>query len=201
MTDIETLISDLSSPDRVKRSDAVWRLLNLSEGEAKPIEAVPSLRLLLDDLSEPCIRMSAAGAILAILGKDDQALAVLIDSMDDPHQAHCATVCEFLGKANDPNNPAVLLLLKSLLNDDELYANAADAITEITGDLTYSFEGALKQLGHFEDELTRCVGREHLLFLGRNHKEIIPMLRDRLNSLQWDARLEAEEILHLLKNA
>jgi len=198
MNEIENLIQDLSNPDRIERSDAVWGIVHLCDTGVRPHEAVPSLRILLDDFSEPYIRMIAAGAILRILGQDSVAMSVLVESLDTRNAFLRITVCDFLGEVRD--DPAVLALLKLLLDEEDITAKAGEALTKLTGDLSYSFEGALNQLAQFDDELTKCIGREHLLFLGRNHKEIIPMLRDRLNSLPWDVRLDAEEIFHILKN-
>lgn len=198
MNEIESLINDLSSDDRIERSNAIWGIVHLCDTRIKPQQAVSPLRKLMENLSEPYIRMIAAGAILRILGRDSVAMSVLVESLDTRDHFHRSTVCDFLGEVR--NDPAVLALLKLLLDDENVYANAGDALSKLTGNLIYTFEGALKQLAQFDDELTKCVGREHLLFLGRNNKEIIPILRERLNSLPWDVRLDAEEIFHILKN-
>lgn len=193
MDDIDRFVVDLSDPDRLLRCDALWGLMNLGR---RAIKAIAAIRPMLTDEPEPFVRLIAAGSIIRILGNDVQARTVLIDILDHQDCFLQLIACRFLGHTNDPS---VLPLLKSLLQDDDLFAGAAEAISMISDDWSYTVEAALRQLAT-EDELIRNVGWESLIFLGRNNEEIIPILRARLNSLPWDIRIDAEELLHILKS-
>lgn len=192
MNDIDRFIVDLSDPDRLLRCDALWGLMNLGR---RAIKAIPAIRPMLTDERENFVVLLAAGTVIRILGNDVQARTVLIDILDHQDCFLQLIACRFLGHTNDPS---VLPLLKSLLQDDDLFAGAAEAISMISGDWSYTVEAALRQLAT-EDELTKNVGWESLMFFGRNNEEVIPILRARLNSLAWPVRLEVEEILHILK--
>jgi HEAT repeat protein len=92
---IESLIADLGSPDRLLRCKAVWRLKRLGDA-ARP--AIPALKLLLDDATEPYLQIVAAGVISRICPEDPAALPVLVQGLSHSEGLHRAAAIEFLGE-------------------------------------------------------------------------------------------------------
>ncbi len=193
MDEIDALINDLSSEDRIKRCDAIWALMNIGKDAGI---AVPPIRQLLDDHSEPFICLIAAGAIICIVGDDEQAISILIEAVESEDSVMQALACKFLGHSRDPS---VLPSLFSLLSDESLLHSAAQAIGMVSGDWSYLIDVSLKSLGDFDDQIMQGLARESLLMLGKEDKAIVSLLVERLSSLHWEVRLELEEILHILK--
>lgn len=151
---LESLIADLSSSDRLRRSNAVWSLMDFGDAARS---AIPALKQLLGDQAEPYIRISAAGAITRIAREDPSALPVLVDGLRDPVGLHRATACRFLGERR---NKSAVLSAMTLLSDPEFSVRFAAGVA-VGQTFNNWFHAVAVCVGMLkdEDEQNRCAGR------------------------------------------
>ncbi len=162
---LNTLISNLGSPDPLVRVKAVPALGDLGAAAAEAIPSLPSL--IQDESQHPLIRVMAAGAVGRI---DPSQIAAVLDvliraleSDDLPLVGAAADELGTLGKHAEPALPALF----GLVTDDcaAVKATAAEAIWRITGNRMPA-----RQVGgavlRSEDWLDRQVGGELLVLLG-----------------------------------
>ncbi len=112
---IETLIADLASPDRQVRMEAIWTLKKLGES-ARP--AIPALKLVMADTSEPYLQIMAAGTVSKIAPEDCSPTPVLVAGLKDAVSLHRVAAIEFLGERR--SKTAVLNAMPFLSDDDFL---------------------------------------------------------------------------------
>lgn len=192
---VDTLIAELASADRLKRSNAVWNLMELGDA-ARP--AIPALKQLVDDLAEPYIRLVAAGALSRIAPEEPVALPVLVEGLADPVGLHRATACEFLGQRR---NKSGVLKAMALLSDPEFSVRFAAGVA-VGKTFNHWFHAvavcvAMLKDGDYEN---RCVGKESLLSLGPHAKADVDMLTMALkDDVPWDVRLDIEKVLDELR--
>lgn len=187
---INALIERLTDNHRVVRVAAV-ELLRKIGTEAQ--SAISALKRLLEDRSEPFIRLSAAGAISTIAPEDTAALPVILEGLNDPVGIHRATVCEFIG--NRRNKLAVLHLIP-LLNAPELSVRfaAGVAVGKTFGNWFHAVAACMAMLTD-SDWTTRCAGKECLLSIGPHAKADLGPLKKALVDASWESRLDIEEVI------
>ncbi len=169
---LNTLISDLQSPDPLVRVKVTPALGNLG---AAALRAIPSLLSLTQNESQhPLIRVMAAAAVSKIdpnhTGAVISVLANALNSDDAPIQGAAADELGALGKQAESALPALF----NLLGDDcaAVRSTAAQAIWKITGDRRPA-ERVGRELLRSEDWLTRQVGGSLLGLLEDEETELI----------------------------
>lgn len=195
MPDLDALIADLDSTDRLIRSNAVWKVMELGE-EARV--AIPALKRLLDDHEEPYIRLLAAGAISKFAPEVPDVVRVLIGGLTDPIGIHRATACEFLGERQDKSG---VLKAMTLLSDPDFSVRfAAGVAVGKTFHHWFHAVAVCVAMLRDSDQQNRNVGKESLLSLGNRAKADIDLLKMALADAPWEARLDIEEVLDELRN-
>ena len=122
-------------------------------------------------------------------------LPVLMAELHDNDFMQRDTACAFIGGIGPNANAAAPTLL--LLLDDEIESvrcSAGVAIGKMTGDWRHAIEVGLT-LVQDSDWLLRVLGAEHFAAIGAEAKPAIPRLRGLLGSVQWQVRLDVEEVL------
>jgi len=187
------IIDGLSDPDRLVRTSAVWNVMDWGES-GRP--ALPALKKLLDDQREPYIRLGAAGAICRIAPDEAEGvLPVLLADLHDNDFMQRDTACMFIGRIG-PKAEAAVPTLRLLLDDEieTVRCSAADAIGRISGDWSHAIEIGLTLI-QSSDFLIRIVGAEHFEAMGTEAKAAMPRLRGLLRCVEWQARVDVEEVL------
>ena len=151
---------------------------------------------LLEEESDMYIRLGAAGAICRIAPDEaDAVLPVLLAELHDNNFVHRDTACKFVGEIGPRANAAVPSLLNLLDDEAEtVQCSASEAIGKITGDWSHAIEVGVKLIQH-PDWLIRVVGAEHFAVIGTKAKPAIPRLRELLGCVEWEVRLDVEEVL------
>jgi HEAT repeat protein len=191
---INVLIERLTDNHRVVRVAAVELLRDIGN-EAQ--SAIPALKRLLKERSEPFIRLSAAGAISKIASEDPAALPVILEGLNDPVGLHRSTACELIG---DRRNKSAVLNLLPLLNDSELSVRfaAGVAVGKSLGQWFHAVAACMAMLTD-SDWTTRCAGKECLLSTGRHAQQSLDMLEMVMVDARWEVRLDLEEVLAELR--
>jgi HEAT repeat protein len=155
------------------------------------------LKRLLDELTEPYLRLCAAGAISKIDPEDADAVAVLVQGLSDASMSHRTIACEFLGDGR--NNRAVLNVMP-LLGDPAYSVRfaAAEAIGRVFDDWLCAVGVCIAMLGD-DDEIVRQAGAECLLGIGRPARAHLNLLKMAMLNAPWQARLDMEEALDALR--
>jgi len=190
---IPDLIDDLSDPERLMRTSAVWKLMDFGEsGRA----ALPALIRLLDNESEMYIRLGAAGAICRIAPVEAEAiLPVLMAGLHDNDFVNRDTACMFVGGIGLKAHAAIPTLLNLLDDETEsVQCSASEALGRISGDWSHAVEVGVELL-QSPDWLIRVVGSEHFQAIGIEAKAAIPRIRELLGSVEWQLRQDVEEVL------
>lgn len=191
---IPAFIERLTDEDRIVRNAAVWCLMDFGDA-ARP--AILALKRLLDDDTEPYIRISAAGAISHIAPDDPTAVPMLVEGLRDPVGLHRARACEFLG--NRRNKSAVLNAM-TLLSDPEFAVRFAAGVA-VGRTFNHWFHAVAVCVAMLtdRDEQNRSLGRESLLRLGPYAKADIDLLTMALVDASPAIRHEIEEVIEALR--
>ena len=190
---LSSLIAELSSPDRLVRHNASLALHKLGNA-ARP--AIPALKRLLADSSEPYLQIFAAGAIRNIAPEDPAAIPVLVAALDDPIAIHRMAACEFLGQRQ---HSAALDTMK-LFNDPDFVVRfaAAEAYSKFTGNWMHAVAMAVEMLKD-ANPTNRAMAAEGLLSLRRQARDHLDLLQMALVDAPWEVRLDIEEVLDQLR--
>lgn len=194
MTTIDALIADLGSPDRLLRNKAVWSLKKLGEAARS---AVPALKLVMDDTTEPYLQIMAAGAISKIAPEDPVPVPVLVAGLKDKEGLHRAAAIEFLGERR---SKTAVLNGMTMLSDPDLICRfaAGKAIGKTFGDWMHAVAVCVAMLKD-ENATNRAMGGECLLSIRRQAQDHLDLLTMALADAPWDVRLDIEEILAELR--
>lgn len=194
MTTIDALIADLSSPDRLLRNKAVWSLKK--QGEAAR-SAVPALKVVMDDTTEPYLQIMAAGTIGKIAPEDPAPVPVLVAGLKDKEALHRAAAIEFLGERR---SKTAVLNGMTLLSDPDFLCRFATgkAIGKTFGDWMHAIAVCVAMLKD-ENATNRAMGAECLLSIRRQAQDHLDLLTMALADAPWEARLDIEEILPELR--
>jgi len=191
---IDALIADLASPDRVARINAVWSLKKLGDA-ARP--AIPALKLVLDDNTEPYLQIVAAGVISRICPEDPTPLPVLVQGLGHSEGLHRAAAIEFLGERR---SKSAVLNAMTLLSDPEFIVRfaTAKAIGRTFNNWFHAVAVCVAMLKN-ANESNRAMGGECLLSIRRYVRDDLDMLLMAMKDAPWDVRLDIEEILAELR--
>ncbi len=195
MTDtIEALIADLGSPDRVARINAVWSLKKLGDA-ARP--AVPALKLVLEDNSEPYLQIVAAGVISRITPEDPSPLPLLVQGLSHSEGLHRAAAIEFLGERRSKS--AVLNAMPLLSDPDFIVRFATGKAIGRTFNNWFHAVAVCVAMLKDGNESNRAMGAECLLSIRRHVRDDLDLLKMAMKDAPWDVRLDIEEILAELR--
>ena len=194
-TSIESLVADLASPDRLVRCDAIY---SLKEIGVTARSAIPALKRVMSDDSEPFLQIVAAGAIGAIARDDPDAVPVLVAALNDPIGFHRATACELLGERR--HKSGVLCTMK-VLNDEDLSVRfaAAEAIGLTFGNWLHAVAVCVVMLKDADSSI-RAMGIESILSIKKFVQNDLDLLQMAMADASWDARLDIEEDLDQLRS-
>ena len=194
-TNIEALIADLASPDRLVRSEAIYSLKEIGVAARS---AIPALKRVMSDGSEPFLQIVAAGAVGAIVRDDPDAVPVLVAALDDPIGFHRATACELLGERR--HKSGVLCTMK-VLNDEEFSVRfaAAEAIGLTFGNWLHAVAICVAMLKD-ADSAIRAMGVESILSIKMFVQNDLDLLQMAVADASWEARLDIEEVLAQLRS-
>lgn len=191
---IEDLIADLASPDRLVRMEAIWTLKKFRE-VARP--AIPALKLIMADTSEPYLQIMAAGTVSRIAPEDPSPTPVLIQGLKDSEGLHRTAAIEFLGERR--NKTAVLNAMPLLSDDDFLVRFATGkAIGKTFGNWMHAVAICVAMLKD-DNETNRAIGAECLLSIRRYVGDHLDLLTMAMVDVSWQARLDIEEVLAELR--
>ena len=186
------LIDALSSPDRLICITAAEPLAELGQ-DAR--DALPGLQEWLRS-EESYFRVVGAATILKIDPSQVKCvLPVLIEGLESepcPVRSVAADTLAELG----PMAMSALNALEKCLGDEvaSIRCGAAIAIWKITGDPSLAVQIGVKLLGD-PDWIVRCLGAEHLGFLGPVAASAIPALEETLGDEIGAVRNEAEQAI------
>jgi HEAT repeat protein len=192
---IEALIADLASPDRLVRSKAIYSLNEIGVA-ARP--AIPALKRVMNDDSEPFLQIIAAGALGSIARDDPDAVPVLVAALDDPIGFHRATACELLGERR--HKSGVLSTMK-LLNDEDFSVRfaAAEAIGLTFGNWLHAVAVCVVMLKDADSSI-RALGVESILSIKKFVQNDLDLLQMAVVDASWEVRLDIEEVLAQLRS-
>ena len=191
---IEDFIADLASPDRLIRMEAIWILEKFGE-IARP--AVPALKMVMADTSEPYFQIMAAGSISRIDPSDPAPTPVLVAGLKDAVSLHRVAAIEFLGERR---SKTAVLNAMTLLSDDDFLVRftTGKAIGKTFGNWMHAVAICVAMLKD-ENETNRLIGGECLLSIRHyvsDHLDLLTMARA---DCSWQARLDIEELLAELR--
>jgi len=162
---LDTLMSELGSPDPLVRVRAAPRLGDLG---AAALEAIPALLLITQDESQPpLLRVMAAAVVTKIdPAQTGAVLDALINGLKSGDAPLVGATADELGALGKHAKPALPDLFR-LLTDDcaAVRSTAAQAIWRITGDRTAA-ERVGRELLRSEEWLDRKVGEGLFAVLG-----------------------------------
>ena len=192
---LDTLIADLASPDRQVRMEAIWTLKKLGES-ARP--AIPALKLVMADTSEPYLQIMAAGSISRIASEDRSPTPVLVAGLKDAVSLHRVAAIEFLGERR---SKTAVLNAMTLLSDDDFLVRFATgkAIGRTFNNWMHAVAVCVAMLKD-ENATNRAMGGECLLSIRRfigDHLDLLTMAM--AADCSWQARIDIEEVLAELR--
>jgi len=192
---IESLIADLASPDRLVRCEAIYSLKEIGEAARS---AIPALKRVMNDNSEPFLQIVAAGAVGAIARDDPDAVPVLVTALNDPIGFHRATACELLGERR--HKSGVLCTMK-VLNDEDFSVRfaAAEAIGLTFGNWLHAVAVCVVMLKDADSSI-RAMGAESILSIKNFVQNDLDLLQMAVADASWEARLDIEEVLAQLRS-
>lgn len=183
----------LTDEDRNVVVKAMFALKRLSRFARS---AIPSLKVVMVDTSEPYLRIVAAGTIGKIAPEDPSTIPILLAALDDPNSIHRAAGCEFLGERR---HSAVLNTMKLFSDPDFTVRFAASkAYSKFTGNWMHAVAICVAMLKD-EDETNRAMGGECLLSIRRYVGDHLDLLMMAMAEVSWQARLDIEEVLAELR--
>lgn len=191
---VETLIADLASPDRLVRIEAIWTLKKVGES-ARP--AVPALKVVMADTSEPYLQIMAAGTVSRIDPADPAPTPVLVAGLKDEVSLHRVAAIEFLGERR---SKTAVLNAMTLLSDDDFLVRFATgkAIGRTFNNWMHAVAICVAMLKD-ENETNRAMGGECLLSINRYVNDHLDLLTMAMVDCSWQARLDIEEVLAELR--
>lgn len=191
---IETFIADLASPDRLVRMDAIWTLKKLGES-VRP--AVPALKVVMADTSEPYLQIMAAGTVSRIAPEDPSPTPVLVQGLKDAVSLHRVAAIEFLGERR--SRTAVLNAMALLSDDDFLVRFATGkAIGRTFNNWMHAVAVCVAMLKD-DNATNRAMGGECLLSIRRYVGDHLDLLTMAMADVSWQARIDIEEVLAELR--
>lgn len=192
---IEAFITDLASPDRLVRSKAIY---SLNEIGVSARSAIPALKRIMNDVSEPFLQIIAAGAVGAIARDDQDAVPALIAALNDPIGFHRATACELLGERR--HKSGVLSTMK-LLNDEDFSVRfaAAEAIGLTFGNWLHAVAVCVAMLKDADSSI-RAMGAESVLSIKKFVQNDLDVLEMAAVDASSDVRLDIEAVLAQLRS-
>ena len=193
-TTIDDLIADLGSPDRLVRHNAIQSLRKLGEAARS---AVPALKLVMADTTEPYLQIMAAGAVSKIAPEDPSPTPVLVAGLKDAEGLHRAAAIEFLGERR---SKTAVLNAMTLLSDPDFIVRFATgkAIGRTFGNWMHSVAVCVVMLKD-ENATNRAMGGECLLSIRRQAHDHLDLLTMAMADAPWEVRLDIEEILAELR--
>jgi HEAT repeat protein len=195
-TTIDALIADLDSPDRLLRNKAIRSLKRLGEVARS---AVPALKLVMADTTEPYLQIMAAGAVSRIALEDQSPTPVLVAGLKDAEGLHRAAAIEILGERR---SKTAVLNAMTLLSDHDFIVRFATgkAIGRTFGNWMHAVAVCVAMLKD-ENATNRAMGGECLLSIRLQAQDHLDLLTMALADAPWEARLDIEEILAELRRA
>jgi HEAT repeat protein len=193
---LDTLIADLANPDRQLRMEAIWTLKKFGE-VARP--AVPALKVIMADTSEPYLQIMAAGTISRIASEDPSPTPVLVQGLKDTVSLHRVAAIEFLGERRSKN---AVLNAMTLLSDDDFLVRFATgkAIGKVVGDYFHAVAICVAMLKD-DSETNRAMGAECLLSIRRYVGDHLDLLTMAMADCSWQARIDIEQVLAELRRS
>jgi hypothetical protein len=191
---LDTLIADLASTDRLLRMEAIWALKKLGESARS---AIPALKLVMADTSEPYLQIMAAGSISRIAPEDGSPTPVLVAGLNDEVSLHRVAAIEFLGERR--SKTAVLNAMPFLSDDDFLVRFATGkAIGRTFNNWMHAVAVCVAMLKD-ENATNRAMGGECLLSIRRYVGDHLDLLTMAMGDVSWQARIDIEEVLAELR--
>jgi HEAT repeat protein len=191
---LETLIADLASSDRQVRMEAIWTLKKLGES-ARP--AIPALKVVMADTSEPYLQIMAAGTVSKVSPEDPSPTPVLVQGLKDTVSLHRVAAIEFLGERR---SKTAVLNAMTLLSDDDFLVRFATgkAIGKTFGNWMHAVAICVAMLKD-ENATNRAMGGECLLSIRRYVGDHLDLLTMAMADVSWQARLDIEQVLAELR--
>jgi HEAT repeat protein len=191
---IEEFIADLSSSDRQVRMEAIWTFKKFGDA-ARP--AIPALKLVMADTTEPYFQIMAAGAISRIDPTDPAPTPVLVAGLKDTVSLHRVAAIEFLGERR---SKTAVLNAMTLLSDEDFLVRFATgkAIGRTFNNWMHAVAICVAMLKD-ESETNRVIGAECLLSIRRYVGEHLDLLTMAIADSSWEARLDIEQVLAALR--
>lgn len=191
---LETLIADLASSDRQVRMEAIWILKKFGES-AQP--AIPALKVVMADTTEPYFQIMAAGAITRIDPTDPAPTPVLVAGLKDEVSLHRVAAIEFLGERR---SKTAVLNAMTLLSDDDFLVRFATgkAIGRTFNNWMHAVAVCVAMLKD-ENATNRAMGGECLLSIRLYVGDHLDLLTMAIADVSWQARLDIEEVLAELR--
>lgn len=192
---IEALISNLTSPDRHVAVHAIMSLKRQGEA-ARP--AIPALKRIMSDMTEPFLQIMAAGALGEVDPSDPSPTPVLVARLNDSESFHRMFAIEFLGERR--SKTAVLNAVQLLSDEDFLVRFATGkALGKVLGDYFHAVAVCVAMLKD-ESETNRAIGAESLLSIRRYVGDHLDLLTMAMADCSWQARLDIEEVLGAIRS-
>lgn len=191
---LEAFIVDLASPDRQVRMEAIWTLKKFGE-VARP--AIPALKLVMSDTSEPYLQIMAAGTVSKIAPEDASPTPVLVQGLKDAVSLHRVAAIEFLGERR---SKTAVLNAMTLLSDDDFLVRFATgkAIGRTFNNWMHAVAACVAMLKD-ENETNRAMGSECLFSIRRYVGDHLDLLTMAMADVSWQARLDIEQVLGELR--
>ena len=192
---IEAFVADLASPDRLVRCKAIYSLNEVGV-PARP--AIPALKRVMNDGSEPFLQIIAAGAVGAIARDDKDAVPILVAALNDPIGFNRATACELLGERR--HKSGVLCTMK-VLNDEDFSVRfaAAEAIGLTFGNWLHAVAVCVVMLKDADSSI-RAMGAESILSIKKFVQNDLDLLQMAVVDASSEIRLDIEEVLAQLRS-
>jgi HEAT repeat protein len=191
---LDTLIADLVSPDRLLRMEAIWTLKKLGESARS---AVPALKVVMADTTEPYLQIMAAGSISRIAPEDRSPTPVLVQGLKDEVSLHRVAAIEFLGERR---SKTPVLNAMTLLSDEDFLVRFATgkAIGRTFNNWMHAVAVCVAMLKD-DNETNRLIAAECLLSIRRFVQDHLDLLQMAIADCSWQSRLDIEEVLAELR--